>query len=82
MSRCPFCDDSTCGKCKDGKYRLRVFLDEIPEDQKPTRNISFTCGYSCGAQDMELATEELTKEPTLIGYMIAQELRANLQNRI
>jgi 3'-phosphoadenosine 5'-phosphosulfate sulfotransferase (PAPS reductase)/FAD synthetase len=59
----------------EGEERIRVFLDELPKDQKPTRNISFTCGYSCGAQDMELATEELTKEPTLIGYMIAQELK-------
>ena len=59
----------------EGETRIRVFLDELPEDQKPQRDISFTCGYSCGAQDMELATEELTKEPTLIGYMIAQELK-------
>lgn len=74
---CPFCKDKSCDKCgDDGKYRLRVFLDEIPDDQKPTRNISFTCGYSCGAQDMEIeATKELTKEPSLIGYMAAQDIK-------
>ncbi len=60
----------------EGETRIRVFLDEIPASQKPTRNISFTCGYSCGAQDMEIeAVNELTKEPTLIGYMIAEELK-------
>lgn len=74
--KCPYCDDSSCGKCKDGKYRLRVFLDELPADQKPQRNISFTCGYSCGSQDMEIeAVNELTKAPTLIGYMIASDIK-------
>jgi 3'-phosphoadenosine 5'-phosphosulfate sulfotransferase (PAPS reductase)/FAD synthetase len=59
----------------EGEERIRVFLDEIPEDQEPKRNISFTCGYSCGAQDMEIeAVKELTKEPTLTGYMMAEEM--------
>lgn len=79
--KCPYCSDSTCGKCKDGKYRLRVFLDELPEDQKPTRNISFTCGYSCGSQDMEIeAVKELTKEPSLIGYMILEDIKNHLRS--
>ena len=70
------CNGKGCSGCKDNGYiRISIFLDELPEDQKPQRNISFSCGYSCGAQDMELATEELTKEPTLIGYMIAEELK-------
>jgi 3'-phosphoadenosine 5'-phosphosulfate sulfotransferase (PAPS reductase)/FAD synthetase len=59
----------------EGEERIRVFLDEIPEDQEPKRNISFNCGYSCGAQDMEIeAVKELTKEPTLIGYMMAEDM--------
>jgi 3'-phosphoadenosine 5'-phosphosulfate sulfotransferase (PAPS reductase)/FAD synthetase len=73
------CNGKGCKYCKLGYIRIYIFLDEIPEDQKPQRNISFTCGYSCGAQDMELATEELTKEPTLIGYMIAQELKEQMK---
>lgn len=73
--QCPDCKDESCGECnKDNQIRLRVFLDELPEDQKPDRNISFTCGYSCGGQDMEVeAVKELTKAPTLIGYMMAEE---------
>jgi 3'-phosphoadenosine 5'-phosphosulfate sulfotransferase (PAPS reductase)/FAD synthetase len=74
---CPYCKDKSCDKCNDdGKFRQRVFLDELPKDQKPTRNISFTCGYSCGAQDMEIeAVKELTKEPSLIGYMMASDIK-------
>tara|TARA_R100000808_G_C2117403_1_gene129637 strand:- start:51 stop:1007 length:957 start_codon:yes stop_codon:yes gene_type:complete len=74
--KCSKCSDGSCGECnKDNKIRLRVFLDELPLDQEPQRNISFTCGYSCGAQDMEvLAVQELTKEPTFTGYMLAEEL--------
>ena len=75
--KCPYCKDGSCDKCgDDGKFRKRVFLDELPKDQKPQRNISFTCGYSCGAQDMELeAVEELTREPSLLGYMMLQDLK-------
>ncbi len=75
--KCTDCTDATCGKCgTDNKVRHRVFLDELPKDQKPTRNISFTCGYSCGAQDMEIeAVKELTKEPTLTGYIMAQDIK-------
>lgn len=60
----------------EGDKRIRVFLDEIPADFPPKRNISFTCGYSCGAQDMEIeAVKELTKEPSLIGYIKAQDIK-------
>jgi len=66
----------------EGDERIRVFLDEIPADFPPKRNISFTCGYSCGAQDMEVeAVKELTKEPTLIGYMMAEELMSYYEIR-
>ncbi len=81
--KCTNCNDKSCGVCNDdNKIRLRVFLDELPKDQKPTRNISFTCGYSCGAQDMEvIATKELTKEPTLTGYMMSQDIKSFLGTR-
>tara|TARA_R100000808_G_C2153015_1_gene162839 strand:- start:5045 stop:5908 length:864 start_codon:yes stop_codon:yes gene_type:complete len=60
----------------EGDKRIRVFLDEIPADFPPKRNISFTCGYSCGAQDMEVeAVKELTKEPSLIAYIKAQDIK-------
>jgi hypothetical protein len=45
--------------------RVRVFLDQIPKDQAPKRNISFSCGYTCGAQDMDIEIEnEIVGEPT------------------
>lgn len=75
--QCPNCNDTSCGQCnKDNQIRLRVFLDELPDDTKPQRNISFTCGYSCGAQDMEvLAVEELTREPSIMGYLALQKIK-------
>jgi hypothetical protein len=81
--KCTNCADATCGKCgDDNKVRHRVFLDELPKDQKPTRNISFTCGYSCGAQDMEIeAVKELTKEPTLTGYIMSQDIKDFLMTK-
>ena len=80
--KCPYCKDGSCDKCgNDGKFRQRVFLDELPKDQKPTRNISFTCGYSCGAQDMEIeAVKELTKEPTLTGYIMTENIKNHLRS--
>jgi len=80
--KCPYCKDGSCDKCgDDGKFRKRVFLDELPVDQKPTRNISFTCGYSCGAQDMEIeAVKELTKEPTLTGYIMTENIKNHLRS--
>jgi len=82
--KCPYCKDGSCDKCgDDGKFRQRVFLDELPKDQKIARNISFTCGYSCGAQDMEIeAVKELTKEPSLIGYIAAQDIKDYLNKKV
>jgi PP-loop superfamily ATP-utilizing enzyme len=76
-TRCNCKPKGSCNKCDNrGEIRHRLFLDELPKDTKPERNISFTCGYSCGAQDMEiLASKELGKEPTLAGYMMLQEIK-------
>ena len=38
--------------------RVRVFLDELPEDIEPDRSIDIFCGYSCGKAIDLLASEE------------------------
>lgn len=47
---------SICGKKKKGLY-VPLFLDEIPENARIQRAVSFSCGYSCGAQDQDIETE-------------------------
>ena len=32
--------------------RVRVFLDELPDDIKPGRDLDISCGYSCGQQEL------------------------------
>jgi 3'-phosphoadenosine 5'-phosphosulfate sulfotransferase (PAPS reductase)/FAD synthetase len=44
--------------------RHRVFLDEIPADFPPKRTVDFVCGYTCGADDMEILENDLVPEPT------------------
>jgi len=74
--KCEDCKDSSCGNCdKNNQVRHRVFLDEIPKDFPPKRSISFSCGYSCGTQDMEFIEDELTKEPTLTAWMILEDIK-------
>jgi len=52
-----------CKKYIKGE-RKRVFLDEIPEDYPHKRNISISCGYSCGMQDESEIEDQLTGEPS------------------
>ncbi len=33
--------------------RHRLFLDEFGDDIKPKRNLSFSCGYTCGGENMD-----------------------------
>lgn len=74
------CDGAGCNICKKGYIREYHFLDELPKDLKPQRNFSFTCGYSCGAQDMEVeAVKELTKEPTLDGFIVLDKIKSLLK---
>lgn len=60
------------------EVRIRVFLDEIPADYPPKRNVSFSCGYSCGAQDMEETIENELTQPTVMGYIWLKNIQKSL----
>lgn len=50
---------SICRKSKNGKY-VPIYLDEIPKNARIQRNISFSCGYTCGSDDMETEVINMT----------------------
>jgi 3'-phosphoadenosine 5'-phosphosulfate sulfotransferase (PAPS reductase)/FAD synthetase len=55
--------------------KVKVFLDEIPVNQKPKRNVNFTCGYSCGEQDMEVShSDKFRNTPTDKGIALLDRL--------
>lgn len=39
--------------------RVRVFLDELPEDIKPLRDLEISCGFSCGSAKEVLSEEDV-----------------------
>jgi hypothetical protein len=47
--KCPYCKDKSCGMCnKHNQLRLRVYLDELPINTKPSRSARFSCnGLFC-----------------------------------
>ena len=63
-----------CKKYVDSE-RIRVFLDEIPADFPAKRNVSISCGYSCGMQDMEEIVDELTGSPSFFALDYEERLK-------
>ena len=52
--------------------RTRLFLDELPMDIKPKRDLEISCGYSCGnIGDMIEGREEPVKEQTEIDTLFS-----------